>query len=150
MDRHGRTEGLVFELIELDHEAPTASAASEQVGCPVEDIVKTLLFEDDAVVVAAVLAGSDRVDRRKLQRLMGSTSLRLCSHDRVIEHTGYLPGGVAPMGFYKPTTVVIDRKITLRRSVITGGGTPRHLMRIAVDDLIAGAHATVEDIAEKA
>lgn len=149
LERHGRAEGLAFEIIELEREAPTAAAASEQIGCPVEDIVKTLLFEDDCIVVAAVLAGSDRVDRRKLQRLTGSTALRLCSRDRVLQHTGYPPGGVAPMGFHRPTTVVIDRKVTRRQSVLAGGGTSRHLLRIAVDDLVAGSYAMVEDIAEK-
>jgi len=147
LERHGHEEGLSFEIIELEHEATTATAAAEQLGCAVEDIVKTLVFEDGSMVVAAVLAGSDRVDRRKLQKLIGSKSLKLCSPDRVLEHIGYPAGGVAPMGFHKPTKVVIDRRVTLRQRVLTGGGTARHLMSIGVDDLVAGSDALVEDIA---
>jgi prolyl-tRNA editing enzyme YbaK/EbsC (Cys-tRNA(Pro) deacylase) len=67
-------------------------------------------------------------------RFLGTGSLRFATPAEVLEQTGYPAGGVAPLGFARPTDVVVDD--TLRGSVIGGGGREDLLIRVAIDDIV--------------
>jgi prolyl-tRNA editing enzyme YbaK/EbsC (Cys-tRNA(Pro) deacylase) len=112
-------------------------------------IVKTMVLTDGARVVAAIVPGDRRLDRKKVARAVGSGTLRFASAAEVAEHTGYPPGGVAPLAFAGPVTVVVDESLMAApgREVVAGGGRPELLVRVAVAELIRHNQAVVAAIA---
>jgi len=114
--------------------AATAESAARILGVPLSAIVKTMVLTDGTRFVAAILPGDRRLDRKRLASFLGTGSLRFATPAEVLEQTGYPAGGVAPLGFARPTDVVVDD--TLRGSVIGGGGREDLLIRVAIDDIV--------------
>ena len=114
--------------------AATAESAARLLGVPLSSIVKTMVLTDGARFVAAILPGDRRLDRKRLASALGTGSLRFATAAEVLEQTGFPAGGVAPLGFARPTTVVVDD--TLSGRVVGGGGREDLLIRVAVDDIV--------------
>ena len=128
--------------------APTAVDAARILGVSVSAIVKTMVLTDGVRCVAALVAGDDRLDRRKVAGAVGAGALRFAKADEVLAATGYPPGGVAPFGFAGVVTVVLDAGLASEpeREVVAGGGRPELLLRLAVRDLVRDAQAIVAPI----
>ena len=114
--------------------AATAETAARILGVPLSAIVKTMVLTDGTHFVAAILPGDRRLDRKRVAAALDIKSLRFASSAEVLEQTGYPAGGVAPLGFGRPTTVVVDD--SLSGWAIGGGGREDLLIRIAVDDIV--------------
>jgi len=143
--------GICVGVVSQSEAAHTAEAAARILGVPVSDIVKTLVLTDGAGRwVAAIVPGDRRLDRAKLAALVGARKLRFASGDEVLEHTGWPPGGVAPLGFASEVAAVVDASLATPadRTVIAGGGRPELLIRIAVRAVIDHHRATVAIITE--
>ncbi len=141
---------VALQVVNTGEAAPTADIAARILGVPVSDIVKTMVLTDGARIVAAIVAGDRRLDRKKVAQAIGSGALRFASAPEVVEHTGYPPGGVAPFGFAEPVTVVVDESLSRSRGreVVAGGGRPELLLRISVAELVEHAGAVVAPIAQ--
>jgi len=114
--------------------AATAEIAARILGVPLAAIVKTMVLTDGKRFVAAILPGDRRLDRKRVAAAIDIKSLRFASAAEVLEQTGYPAGGVAPLGFARPTTVVVDD--SLSGWAIGGGGREDLLIRVAVDDIV--------------
>ena len=114
--------------------AATAESAARILGVPLSAIVKTMVLTDGTRFVAAILPGDRRLDRKRVAAALGLVSLRFASSAEVLAQTGYPAGGVAPLGFARPTSVVVDD--TLSGWAIGGGGREDLLIRVGVDDIV--------------
>lgn len=141
---------IEVEVVASNEAAATAEAAARILGVHVSEIVKTMVLTDGALYVASIVPGHRRLDRKKVARTLGSGALRFATAAEVVEHTGYPPGGVAPLGFPGPMTVVVDASLTTvpGRVVVAGGGRPELLVRVAVADIVRHGKAVVAPIAQ--
>ena len=141
-------ERLDVQLVSAGEAAHTAEAAARILGVPVADIVKTLVLTDGTQAVAAVVPGDRRVDRARVAALANTSKLRFASGEEVLAHTGYPPGGVAPLGFPRPLPMVVDASLAepADRMVIAGGGRPELLIRVAVAAIVRANGAALADI----
>ena len=126
--------GIDATIVGQGAAAATAETAARILGVPLSAIVKTMVLTDGTHFVAAILPGDRRLDRKRVAAALDIKSLRFASSAEVLEQTGYPAGGVAPLGFGRPTTVVVDD--TLSGWAIGGGGREDLLIRIAVDDIV--------------
>src|ERR1044071_3799902 len=91
---------------------PTVPAAAEAIGVRVEQILKTLLFQDrNGGFVVAIACGTGRVDRGRLAEVSGSGKLRVADARDVPRVTGYPAGGVAPLALPVDLMVVVDTAV---------------------------------------
>ena len=94
-----REKGSRAEVIELEATARTAEDAARSLGVAVGAIVKSLLFTIDGDPVMALVAGDRRCDTRALAPAFGRSGLVLrADPERVLQATGFVIGGVAPLG----------------------------------------------------
>jgi Ala-tRNA(Pro) deacylase len=142
--------GLDVHLAAHAEAAPTAEDAARILGVAVADIVKTMVLVDGTRTVAAVVPGDRRLDRRKAAAAAGLQKLRLASADEVMERTGYPAGGVAPLAFATPVTLVVDAALAAdpTHTVIAGGGRIELLVRIKVGDLVRAGGAIVAPVTQ--
>lgn len=142
---------ITVEVVQTAEDAPTAEAAARLLDVHISDIVKTMVLTDGTRVVAAIVPGDKRLDRKTVARAVGCGTLRFATAREVTELAGYPPGGVAPFAFASPVTVVVDASLTREpgRVVVAGGGRPELLLRVTVADLVLHNEAIVAAITQE-
>ena len=76
----------------------TSQDAADQLGCNVSHIAKSIVFQGPEGAVVVITSGSNKVDRKK--KLKGILGFKpgMATPDYVLQHTGYVVGGVPPFG----------------------------------------------------
>jgi prolyl-tRNA editing enzyme YbaK/EbsC (Cys-tRNA(Pro) deacylase) len=138
------------KLMRLAEPTPTVAAAAEVMGCPVDQIVKSILFLIDEEPVLVIACGTARVDRRALARHynLSKKRVRLASADQVAEYTGYVAGGLPPFGHLHLLPTLIDRRVLAQPTVYAGGGSEMALLRLEPALLLRVVPAIVLDLVE--
>lgn len=138
--------GVAFTLHAYEYEERGGTrVSSAKLGVDEHEVVKTLVFEDDAKKPLLVLMHGDRqVSAKALARQLGRKSVQPCKPDVAQRHTGYLVGGTSPFGTKKPLEVYCERSITtLPRLFINAGRRgllcsmpPAELVRVLAPTLV--------------
>lgn len=168
-----RAAGVEPELRTFPESVPTAAAAAAALGCEVGAIANSLVFAQEpgqapgqagpgqagpgqpgpgqlagAPVPLLVLAsGAHRVDTAALAARLGSGKIRRASPEFVLEHTGQLVGGVAPVGHPRAVPTVIDADLAQFGVLWAGGGDKYTMFATSFDDLVAMTGGTVLPVA---
>lgn len=127
----------------------TAADAAAAIGCSVAQIAKSIVFRagklgagEQAVVVIA--SGANRVDKRLAGAAVG---LKLAPADSafVLSATGFVAGGVSPVGLASATRLLLDRDLLGLDPVWAAAGSPTHVFETKAELLVAmtGAIVTV-------
>jgi len=83
-----------------------------------QDLVKTLIFETDQGVVAALIRGDHEVNETKLRNLLGCEEVKLASDNVVLGATGATKGFAGPVGL--SVKVIADYSIESMVDFVTG------------------------------
>lgn len=138
--------GLVPDVREMPSETRTAQQAADAVGVALDQIVKSIVFrgETSGAAVLFLTAGGNRVDAGKASGLAGEP-LGKADADLVRAQTGFVIGGVAPVGHLSPIRAWFDPRLTDFGVVWAAAGTPRHVFAIAPGDLLRVSGAQPAD-----
>src|SRR5262245_42529290 len=123
------TLGAEFEVLEFEVSTHTAQEAAAAVGCSLAEIAKSLIFKAaDGRSVLVIASGANRVDEKKVRTLLGQ-KIERADPDFVRRSTGYVIGGVPPVGHASPSIVLIDSDLERFALVWAAGGTPNAVFR---------------------
>ena len=139
--------GLPGRVRILDRPAPTASAAAEQLGCPIGAIANSLVFataDDEPVLI--MTSGAHRVDLKRV-RVGYGLDLHRASANFVRAHTGQPIGGVAPVGHPAPIRTLVDRDLAAYDLLWAAGGIPHAVFPLTYADLVRLTNGTEADVA---
>lgn len=131
---------------EFKRGAPTAEAAAKAVGCPLEQIVKSIVFICDGTAVLALVPGDRRANESLVAAAVGAAEARVASAEEVLAATGSEPGAVTPFALQAIDEVVLERTILQHPIVWVGAGSPVHLAGIAPAELQRLAGARTADL----
>jgi prolyl-tRNA editing enzyme YbaK/EbsC (Cys-tRNA(Pro) deacylase) len=134
-------------LEEFSAGTETAEAAALAVGCPIGQIVKSLVFRCDGRSLLVLVPGDKRADRAKIAAAAGCEQVKVAGPDEVLRATGFSVGGVAPFPLRAIETVLIDRALLLHETVWVGAGSDRHMAALAPTDLVRLARARAASVA---
>jgi len=144
-----KKRGIAFDVLRYryEHAAHVARAAAEAVGVPSNQTVKSVIFvvDRDAFVFALIDADAS-VSRRKLGRAVGRKHAEPASPRDAQRITGYLVGGISPLGVKMPLPVVLDETTAAHTELIINAGARGTLVRLKINDLINVTGATIADI----
>jgi prolyl-tRNA editing enzyme YbaK/EbsC (Cys-tRNA(Pro) deacylase) len=129
--------GIETEILEMPDSTRTAAEAAAAVGCTLDQIAKSIVFraEDHGTAVLFVTAGGNKVDAGKASVLAGET-LGKADAGLIRSQTGFVIGGVAPVGHLAPIRAWFDPRLLDFDVVWAAAGTPRHVFAIAPGDLL--------------
>lgn len=125
------------------HGGTPASAA--HLGVDEHQVIKTLIFEDDAKKPLCILMHGDReVSAKNLARHVGAKSVAPCQPAVADRHSGYQVGGTSPFGLRRAMPVYCEKTIAaLERIYINGGArgflvgiSPGELTRVLAPELV--------------
>ncbi|MGA2145864.1 MAG: Cys-tRNA(Pro) deacylase [Bryobacteraceae bacterium] len=143
--------GIAYELLEYavdqsDLSAPHVAAA---VGLPPEQVFKTLVARGDrSGVVLAVIPASAELGLKALAAASGNKNIDLVPLKEVLVLTGYIRGGVSPIGTRKPYPVFLDETADLWDQIAVSAGRRGCQLLLAPADLVRVTEARVCAIGE--
>jgi Cys-tRNA(Pro) deacylase len=140
-----REGGVEARIEEFRAGTPTAEDAARAVGCRLDQIVKSLVFDCDGRPFVVLVPGDRRADSRKVARAAGCRRAKVAGPDVVQKVTGFTPGSVAPFPLPKVERVLVDHQVLVHDRVWIGAGSPRHMATLAPADLVRLARAEPMD-----
>ena len=142
-----RDAGLDARVVEFDQPTRTSAEAAAAIGCSVAEIAKSIVFRGTATgrAVVVVASGDNRVSEAKVSDKLGEPLTR-ADGDFVRSATGYAIGGVAPLGYSHPVTLLLDEDLRRFETVWAAGGTPFAVFPIRPDQLQSLTGADWSDI----
>jgi prolyl-tRNA editing enzyme YbaK/EbsC (Cys-tRNA(Pro) deacylase) len=129
--------GFANQVIELPESTRTATEAAAAVGCTVGQIAKSLIFQGAASgeAILVIASGSNWVNEARLAELVGQPVQKPAA-DFVREQTGFVIGGVAPVGHSRPLTTLLDEDLWEHAEIWAAAGHPRAVFRLTPDELL--------------
>ena len=142
--RAAREAGIPFELHEYEHDPRADSYALEAataLGLDPDRVFKTLVVtRDDELAVCIVPAG----EKLHLQAL--GKRAAMAPTDRAERVTGYVAGGISPLGQRKALPTLVDDTALEHESVFVSAGRRGLEIELAPGDLVALTRAQVKRI----
>jgi Cys-tRNA(Pro)/Cys-tRNA(Cys) deacylase len=141
--------GVAFTLHPYDHDPAAASyghEAAEQLGLDPGAVFKTLLTEVDGSLVVGVVPVSGQLDLKALAAAAGGKKAVMADPAAAERTTGYVVGGISPIGQKKRLTTVVDESALDRPTIYVSGGKRGLDLGLAPQDLVDLLGATVAPI----
>src|SRR5713226_2810537 len=114
---------IPYELREYEEEELSAEEAARKLELPLERVFKTLVVRGDrSGVVLACLPGSGTLDLKALARASGNKRAELVAVDEIHRLTGYLRGGVSPLGSRKAYPLYLDESALQHDAISVSAG----------------------------
>ena len=129
--------GLEGEIHVLSDSARTAQEAATALGIEVGQIASSLIFKlPDESPLLIITSGRHRVDTDLVAKNLGIEKLGRVDADYVKEKSGFSIGGVAPIGWVSPATILIDQALNDYEVVWAAAGHPHAVYPTTYAELI--------------
>jgi Cys-tRNA(Pro)/Cys-tRNA(Cys) deacylase len=141
--------GIPFTLHEYAHDPRHGSfglEASQALGVPPERVFKTLIAEVDGKLVTGVVPAGGQLDLKALAAAVGGKRAAMAPAAEAEKATGYVAGGISPVGHRRRLPVVVDASALGFATVFCSGGRRGLEIELAPADLVRAAGATVASI----
>jgi prolyl-tRNA editing enzyme YbaK/EbsC (Cys-tRNA(Pro) deacylase) len=117
--------GCAGQIKVLSDSARTAAEAASALGIEVGQIASSLIFKlPDGSPLLVITSGRHRVDTDLVASNLGIEKLGRVDADYVKEQSGFSIGGVAPIGWVSPATILIDQALNDYEVVWAAAGHP--------------------------
>jgi prolyl-tRNA editing enzyme YbaK/EbsC (Cys-tRNA(Pro) deacylase) len=147
-------KGVSLDVRIFDASTHTAEEAARTVGAEVGQIVKSLVFvaPDEAGAlepIVCLVAGPNRVDVARLAAVTGEPDIRRASAAEARDLTGFVIGGIPPIGHNGQVRVVMDPDLGRFPVVWAAAGTQSAVFPVPPATLRMLANAHVAPICEE-
>ena len=135
-----RKAGVVHKVLEYTHDPAAASyglEAAELLGLDPACVFKTLVADAEGVgLVCALVPVTGSLDLKGLADAVGARRARMADLAAAERATGYVVGGISPLGQRKPLKTVIDASALLHTTVYVSAGRRGVELALAPMDLV--------------
>jgi Cys-tRNA(Pro)/Cys-tRNA(Cys) deacylase len=121
--------------------------ASEALGVPADRVFKTLVADVDGRLTVAVVPVAGSLDLKALASAVGGKKAVMADPGQAERASGYVTGGIAPVGLRRPLPVVVDESVLGHVTVFCSAGQRGLEIELAPADLIAATGARTAPIA---
>ena len=142
--------GVIFSQHAYEHDPGARSfglEAAEVLGLPPEQVFKTLVVDTGAGLAVAVVPVSGQLDLKAMAAALGAKRVTMASAVAAQRSSGYVVGGISPVGQKRPLPTVVDESAELFDVVYVSGGRRGLDLGLSPTDLVRVTSATVADIA---
>lgn len=139
--------GVDFVIHEYGHDPKVTSygeEAAQLLGLDPDRVYKTLVVDVDGALTVALVPVVAHLDLRSLGKRVGLADPKLAERT-----TGYVAGGISPLGQRKALPTVVDESIEAFETVFVSAGRRGLEVELAPSDLIMLTGARVAPIARR-
>ena len=141
-----------FSIHEYEHDANVKSfglEAAEKLNLRVEEVFKTLLVTDEKNYFVAILPVHHQLNLKKVAQAVGAKKLKMSDPKDAERLTGYLVGGISPVGQKKRLKTVIDQSAGQLEKLYVSGGKRGLDIGLKPQDLAKVLSATFADVLDQ-
>lgn len=121
--------------------------AAAALGVDRRRIFKTLIVTVDSRLVCGVVPVADKLNLKSVAAAAGGKKAEMADPARAQRATGYVVGGISPLGHKTRIPVVIDLSVAEFDTVFVSAGKRGMQVELSPDDLVSLTEATVAEIA---
>ena len=141
--------GIHFRVKEYEH-SPAAESfgleAAEKLGLSPDQVFKTLVVTDGKKLYVGVLPVSNQLNLKLMAKALGLKRVTMADKQQVAASTGYVLGGVSPIGQKKLLPTIIDSSAQTLASINVSAGRRGLEIELSARDLQRLTNATFADI----
>jgi Cys-tRNA(Pro)/Cys-tRNA(Cys) deacylase len=141
---------VAFELHPYEHDPRSGSYGAEAaaaLGVPPGRVFKTLVVSVDGRLAVGVVPVGGSLDLKAMAAALGAKRAAMAEPAAAERATGYVTGGISPLGHRSRLPVVVDASARDWDTVYVSAGRRGLQVSLAPDDLVRVANATVAPIA---
>ncbi len=142
--------GIAFTTHEYEHDPRAASfglEAAEALGLEPACVFKTLMANVDGKLVVGIVPVDRQLDLKALARALGGSKAAMADVSAAERATGYVAGGISPVGQKRPHPTVVDATALEHPTVYVSGGRRGLDLGLSPADLVGTTAAVVAPIA---
>jgi Cys-tRNA(Pro)/Cys-tRNA(Cys) deacylase len=143
------TAGIAFTVHEYAHDPRAQSyglEAAEALGLDPARVFKTLMAAVDGALTVGIVPVSGQLDLKALARAVGGSKAAMGDLAAAERATGYVAGGISPIGQKRRHPTVLDESATAYDTVFVSAGRRGLDLEIAPADLVQVTGAIVAAI----
>jgi len=130
--------GMPGTVIALTDSARTAAEAAAALNIEVGQIASSLVFTlPDESPLLIITSGRHRINTELVAKNLGIAALGRADADYVKTVSGFSVGGVAPLAWVSPATILIDEALSDYEVVWAAGGHPHAVFPTTFAELIS-------------
>ena len=145
--------GVAFTEHSYAHDPAAASfglEAAEALGVEADRVFKTLMADVDGRLVVGIVPVTGKLDLKALAAAVGGKKAAMADPAVAERRTGYVVGGISPIGQKTAHPTVVDETAELWDTVFVSGGRRGLDLELAPGELVRVTGATVAAIASMA
>ena len=142
--------GVAHTLHAYRHDSASTSyglEAAEQLQLPPERVFKTLVVSlDTSHLAVALVPVCDQLHMKSVARVFGARKAAMADAESAQRATGYVLGGVSPLGQKKRLPMVIDRSALAFDTIFVSAGRRGLEIELSPQDLASVTGAGFEEL----
>lgn len=141
--------GIIYVEHEYDHDPSSTSyglEAAEKLGFNPDQVFKTLVVSIDDYFAVAVLPVNQQLSLKSLSRTLAAKKATMAQPENAARMTGYVVGGISPLGQKKLLPTVIAESALLLGTILVSGGRRGFDVELSPVDLAELLQAKFADI----
>lgn len=141
--------GIGFDLHHYEHDPRAASyglEAAEALGVEPARVFKTLLANLDGALVVGIVPVDGQLDLKALARALGGSKAVMAEVGAAERATGYVAGGISPVGQKKSHRTVLDESAQGHATLFVSAGRRGLDLEMTPADLVAITEAITAQI----
>ncbi|SEC58767.1 Cys-tRNA(Pro)/Cys-tRNA(Cys) deacylase [Paramicrobacterium humi] len=142
--------GIPFTLRGYEHDPSAGSfglEAADKLGIEAERVFKTLLCDVDARLVVGIVPVAGKLSLKALAAAVGGKRAVLADPREAERKTGYVVGGISPIGQKTALPTVLDASAIEHETILVSGGRRGLDIELDPQQLVALTRARVAPIA---
>jgi prolyl-tRNA editing enzyme YbaK/EbsC (Cys-tRNA(Pro) deacylase) len=130
-------KGLTCNITQFSETTKTAKDAASAIGCSIEQIGKSIVFRTCVTnkPILVLASGSNRVNEKTLEGYVGEQVIK-ADAEFVKENTGFVIGGVPPLGHSKKIDIFIDKDLLIYNEIWVAAGSSNTVFKMNKNDLL--------------
>lgn len=132
--------GIAYTAHAYEHD-PRAAAfgleAAEKLGLDPARVFKTLLASVDGALAVGIVPVAMQLDLKALAQALGGKRAEMADPSVAERKTGYVVGGISPIGQKTALPTVLDETAILAETIFVSGGRRGLDLELAPDDLLS-------------
>ena len=139
-----RRAGIAFQVHEYEHDPDAASygmEAAEALGVDPGRVFKTLVADLDGTLTVCIVPVAGELDLRSLGK-----RARLAETAKAERTTGYVAGGISPLGQRRALPTLVDETALEHETVFVSAGRRGLEIELAPQDLVALTNGRVRPL----
>ena len=148
--KHLKKLSLPYSLHQYQHDTDCKSfglEAVEKLQVSPETVFKTLVVEVDSRYLAvAIIPVAEKLSLKKLAKTLKAKKIKMAEANKVENSTGYVLGGVSPLGQKKRLVTVLDQSAESLAALFISGGKRGLEIELSPQSLIISLQASYANI----